>query len=159
MIPVSARPLFTIGIVLMACVSIHVPGLPGEDKGAGNGEEYEFVEDTTPLIEVIHGRTVSIGKLDAAGNFIPDKRYFQAFRTDRGVTGSPPGTLINWAQKRVYEFRSGRLVPGDIDGMGHFIPTVGGRIIDFKDYRYSSKAPKIYNVPGEFVRKEKKEPN
>jgi hypothetical protein len=57
----------------------------------------------------------------------------------------------------VYEFRSGRLIPGDIDDDGNFIPTVGGKIIDFKDYRYGPKAPKIYNLPGKFVKKERKD--
>src|SRR5262249_31747695 len=102
------------------------------------------------------GNTLSIGKLDCSGNFIPDKRWFQLRRGD--LSSVPPSTLINGlAQKGVYEFRSARLIPGDLDKNGNFIPTVGGRIIDFKDYRYGPKAAKIYNLPGKFVCKEKKD--
>jgi hypothetical protein len=47
-------------------------------------------------------------------------------------------------------------VPGAIDKDFNFIPTVGAKVIDFKDYVYSPKAPKIYNLPGKFVRKGEK---
>jgi hypothetical protein len=128
-----------------------------QDANAANQEEYEFVQDTGRLVELIQGETESIGKLDASGNFVPDKRWFQLKKGQPLVSG-PATTLINGlAQKGVYEFRSGRLIPGDIDDKGNFIPTVGGRIIDFKDYRYGPKAPKIYNLPGKFVKKEKKD--
>jgi hypothetical protein len=136
---------------------MHMVRLSAQDARTPDPEEYEFVEDTGQWIMLIQGETESIGKLDAAGNFVPDKRWFQ-LRKLQPLSAVPAVDLINGtAQKGVYEFRSGRLIPGDIDDKLNFIPTVGGRIIDFKDYRYSAKAAKIYNLPGKFVRKEKKD--
>lgn len=48
----------------------------------------------------------------------------------------------------VYEYRSGRLIPGVVQG-GAFIPQLGGTIIAFKDYRIGSRP--IYNLPGKFI--------
>jgi hypothetical protein len=142
--------------VFGACVSLHLVGLSAQNAATPDAEEYKFVEDTSRWIMVIQGETESIGKLDAAGNFVPDKRWFQLRKLQ--PLSSPGGDLINAPdQKGVYEFRSGRLIPGDIDDKCNFIPTVGGRIIEFKDYRYSPKAATIYNLPGKFVGKEKKD--
>ena len=142
-------------VLFLTCVSSHVPRLPGEDKGAGNREEYEFVEDLSREVWIIQGDAMLYGKLDAAGNFVSDWKQ-NPFR--RAPQSGPSGIVINSPpQKGVYEFRSGRLVPGDIDDKRNFVPTVGGRIIEFKDYHYGLKAPKIYNLPGKFVRKEKKD--
>ena len=33
---------------------------------------------------------------------------------------------------------------------GDFVPDLGGKIIDFKEYRHSKDAPKTYNLPGRF---------
>ena len=66
----------------------------------------------------------------------------------------PKYEVINGsAQKRIYEFRSGRLLLGEMDEEGNFIPTVGAKVTDFKDYIYSPQGPKGYNLPGKFVRK------
>jgi hypothetical protein len=54
----------------------------------------------------------------------------------------------------VYEYRSGALVPGNLDSWGNFVPTVGEKIIALKDYEPGKKALRIYNLPGEL--KEKK---
>ena len=106
---------------------------------------------------LIRGETESIGKLDSAGNFIPHKPWYQ-FTKGQPLSMVPVTTLLNAPdQKGVYEFRSGRLIPGDIDEKSNFVPTLGGRIVDFKDYRYSPSAPKIYNLPGKFARKQKKD--
>lgn len=122
-----------------------------------NQDEYEFVKDTERWVVLIQGDKHSIGKLDGSGNFLPDKRWLRQ-KPEQMASMVPPSILINSpGQKGVYEFRSGRLIPGDIDESANFVPTVGGRIIDFKDFRYSPKAPKIYNLPGKFVRKEKKD--
>jgi len=131
------------------------------DKASGwdeskNQEEFEFVPDTNRWVEVIQGETELIGKLDSAGNFVPDRRYF--FRKGQGTSGVPVAVMINGAPlKSIYEFRSGRLILGDMDEAGNFIPRVGEKVIDFKDYRYDPKGSKIYNLPGKFVRKGEKE--
>jgi len=156
----AALALFALIIVIVACFALRTQGQsPAQDGPRPDPEEYKFVEDTTLWVNVIQGDVESIGKLDAAGNFIPDKRYLRTLKKGQPASSIPPCTLINFAQKEVYEFRSGRLIPGDIDDDGNFIPTIGGRITDFKDYRYTPKAPKIYNLPGKFVKKEKKGKN
>lgn len=53
----------------------------------------------------------------------------------------------------VYEYRSGVLVPGKLQEYSAFIPEVGGKIIDFKDYKYTPDGPQIYNLPGFFMKK------
>ncbi len=52
----------------------------------------------------------------------------------------------------VYEYRSGRLIKGELDKEGNFLPDLPGKVIDFKDYRYSKTAIRIYNLPGSFVK-------
>jgi hypothetical protein len=142
--PVSTAILLT-GLLAFAAPSLEA-------------EEYEFVPDTNRYVKVKHGTSdFFIGKLDAEGNFIPDRKY--AHLKPGGMLSSvPPMTLINApAQKGVYEYRSGRLIPGEIDDDGNFIPIAGEKVIDFKEYRYEPKGPRIYNLPGKFVRKGEKE--
>jgi hypothetical protein len=155
----ASQALFAVIVLVAACFSVRTLGLSAAQDGPSpDPEEFQFVEDTSRWVMVIQEDRKSIGKLDAAGNLIfPNKGYFRAYRRGQALSSIPPGILINSAQKGVYEFRSGRLIPGDIDDKGRFIPTVGGRIIDFKDYHYSPKAPRIYNLPGYFVRKDKKD--
>jgi hypothetical protein len=53
----------------------------------------------------------------------------------------------------VYEYRSGRLIKGELDKEGDFIPDLGSKVTDFKDYRPGKGVPVIYNLPGRFVKK------
>jgi len=120
-------------------------------------DEYEFVPDPSQWVMVLQNAYESIGKLDAAGNFLPDERWL---RRPQGsfYFSTPPVRLINPPERKgVYEFRSGRLMKGDFDKGGNFIPEVGSKVIDFKDYHYSKTAPVIYNLPGRFVKKGSKE--
>jgi hypothetical protein len=57
----------------------------------------------------------------------------------------------------VYEYRSGRLVPGNLDDDGHFLPDLGAQVTDFQDYRPVAGARRICNLPGRFVEKGKQE--
>ena len=138
-------------------------------KTAQPGGTYEYVEDTAPFVEMHRGKFLSIGKLDAAGNFIADKRWlnltggFSAVPVDRFVNASSIKRMkqetnghivVKIFVEPVYEYRSGTLIRGIIDDEGDFIPDVGSTVIDFKDYKYSSRAPRIYNLPGKFVQKE-----
>ena len=151
------RSQYILGIiaVLAVCVNKHSLGQGAQDADSANREKYEFVADTRRWVMLFQGETESIGKLDAAGNFIHHKPWFQ-FTKGQPLSMVPVTTPINAPdQKGVYEFRSGRLIPGNLDANCNFVPTVGGRIIDFNDYHYSPKAPKIYNLPGRFVHKEK----
>jgi hypothetical protein len=99
----------------------------------------------------MRGEYYSIGKLDARGNFIPDRRYIDM----RGDASSiPPSQLLNYPRKDpVFECRSARLILGKIDKDGNFIPEVGSKVMDFKDYRYGTDYP-IWNLPGHFKKKD-----
>jgi len=56
-------------------------------------------------------------------------------------------------EKNVYEFRSGRLIKGEINAKGYFIPEIGAKVIDFKDYHYRKDGPRIWNLPGRFEKR------
>jgi hypothetical protein len=126
-------------------------------------EEYTFVGDTTVLIGLIHGQEFRIGRLDKSGNFSPDERW-PVFRTDAMLSGIPQFRFINGPAtaptEKVYEYRSGRLVIGSLDMAGNFTPQLGSKIISFEDHlaHYEpGKSPRIYNLPGTIVKKEKKQ--
>jgi hypothetical protein len=141
-------------LFVMILICAGCKNAPNDD--AENGE-YEFVQDSRQWVMMIQGDTQSIGKLDESGEFVADRAFLQQERHKQSSV-EPDYVVINApAQKGVYEFRSGRLIPGDLDEDGNFIPTLGSRVIDFNDYHYSPKAPKIYNLPGKFVRKGKKD--
>ena len=118
-----------------------------------DSDHYVLVPDTSRWVEFFSGATSSIGKLDAEGNFTPGTEYVNRprgpFRS--GVRFAEP--LNARAEKNVYEFRSGRLIKGEIDARGNFIPEVGSKVIDFKDYRYRPGGPRIWNLPGRFEKK------
>ena len=117
--------------------------------------EYEYVEDTSRGIGVERGEVLLEGRLDAAGNFTQNPG---ALVLKKGM----PRTggileIINLrrpGREHVYEFRSGRLIKGELDKDGNFIPDLGSKVIDFKDYHYKKDLLYIYNLPGYF--KEKK---
>src|SRR5205823_14564030 len=96
--------------------------------------------------------TYSSGKLDAAGNFIPEPRWMNI---GGEVSGAPP--IARTLNRRVpdgepvYEYRSGRLIKGILDAQGNFVPDLGSKVIDFRDYRYNERAIRIYNLPGRFA--------
>jgi hypothetical protein len=127
--------------------------------------DYEFVRERNRWVEVQRRDRDqlywSIGKLDPAGNFVPDKDYLN--RTDLKPTDAPAAVLLNRdGLGPVYEYRSGRLVRGRIDPWTrNFVPEVGSTVLDFKDYRYGSKDSKlgpeplpIWNLPGTFRKKD-----
>src|SRR5262249_36361966 len=109
--------LFAAVMLLSACGNINNPS--GQHNNSGDSDEYEFVEDTSQWVMVIRGQTESIGKLDAAGNFLPDKGWLE-LRKGQPLSSVPFFTRINKVHKGAYEFRSGRLIPGDIDKDGNF---------------------------------------
>lgn len=55
--------------------------------------------------------------------------------------------------EQVYEYRSGRLIPGYLQQNCDFLPEPGEAIIEFKDYVYSKTSKRIYNLPGKFVKR------
>jgi hypothetical protein len=118
----------------------------------GADEDYEFVLDTNRWVVVPHGKSDSLGKLDKEGNFHPDPRWINVRE------GSYPShAVLNFPSGKAYEYRSGRLVLGELDEEGNFIPKLYSKVIDFKDYRFSETATRIYNLPGKFVKKKDKD--
>ena len=121
--------------------------------------QYEFVRDTKPNVALQHGDVWSIGKLDAAGNFLPDPQWMNLRVM---LSSSPGGRLINPGGYigSVYEYRSGRLILGKLDDKGNFIPELGGKVIALSEYlsKYRpGKSPKVYNLPGRIVKRGSKD--
>lgn len=118
--------------------------------------KYEYVEDTSRGIGVERGETLVIGNLDAAGNFIQHPGAM-ILKSGSARTGGSL-EIINFrrpGREHVYEFRSGRLIKGELDKEGNLVPDLGSKVFDFKDYEYKKDPLYIYNLPGYF--KEKKE--
>ena len=110
------------------------------------------------------GKIAEFGHLDNHGEFIPD--YGLPIVTRDGLVGSlnskPDPTFPRlyytlpydgaWGRtqkvkEEVYEFRSGRLIKGTLHKTGNFVPEIGSKVIDFKDYDPLDRR-RIYNLPG-----------
>lgn len=111
------------------------------------------------------GSYILIGFLDEDGDFVTEKTITLKAK------GRPPGqieqtggfeasqqfqklTYINQPRvpgEDVYEYRTGKLVPGQLSRNFKFIPDLDGQIIEFGEYVYREKARRIYNLPGKFV--------
>jgi hypothetical protein len=97
-------------------------------------------------VALISGDHLLRGRLDRDGNFLIEARYPR-----NSLYSGPRYELINAPVQVVYEFRSGRLIKGEIINDGRFVPEIGSEVIDIKDYKYSPGAIRIYNLPGRFV--------
>lgn len=114
-------------------------------------ERYRFVEDTERWVAVFRGELQLLGKLDKNGDFVHEYKFKKGAGWNLGF---PPPPIINdpgLKPKKVYEFRSRMLIPGELQPDGAFVPEAGGRIIHFKDYEYSPTATPIWNLPGVFL--------
>jgi hypothetical protein len=117
--------------------------------------QYEFQQDLKPCVALHHGGTFIWGQLDAAGNFVPEPRTLP-LKEGQPFSG-PVYTDLNVPKKPnelVYEYRSGALIKGTLNKDGNFVPEVKSKVIALKDYTYSKDAPRIYNLPGRFVKKD-----
>ncbi|MFT3883379.1 MAG: hypothetical protein QM703_27475 [Gemmatales bacterium] len=124
-------------------------------------QDYEFIghEESTVMHRV--GGLSCHGTIDKYGSFKPNlddledaiKKFGTNARTLR--PGATPPQLISTRtpNEKVFEYRTGILIPMIIDMNRGLIPELGGTIIDFKDYVYSPTARRIYNLPGRFVPK------
>lgn len=92
----------------------------------------------------MNGRTVE-GVIDTDGEFIithyPTTSVYTT-SASQGLPGVRDGV-------KVYEFRSGMLIPGHIK-KGKFVPLLGGTVEDFKKYHPFLNPIPIYNLPGKF---------
>ncbi len=123
---------------------------------------YEFVLRVNRLVEFSRpDYSTLVGRLDAGGEFtlsytlpgVPPELIFKDFALYRFGNGSPSPVRLGVNElnpQPVYELRSGVLIPGTMVVNGPFVPTVGGAIIRFADYKYSPTTPKIWNLPGYF---------
>ena len=120
--------------------------------------EYKFVPNTERLVGIYRNKSLLVGRLDADGEFHQTRRL-EAFDVpgleELGwIMYTGPGfddlNLGSETPRRVYEFRSGMLIPGTIRERGNFFPEEGGKIVSFKTYRYSASAIPIWNLPGRY---------
>jgi hypothetical protein len=123
-------------------------------------ESYVFIANTDRWVCMFRGDWELIGKLDTNGEFIHEYKLKAGQPSSAGL---PAREFINGTgsltkPRKVYEYRSGMLIPGELQpgrfAAGPFVPEAGGKIIAFKDYEYSPSAPPIWNLPGVFVTEE-----
>jgi hypothetical protein len=133
--------------------------------------QYVFVLDLRPTVGMRYGNKVYLGQLGEQGTFYEvrtQEPYQHPSAPSSGINTARSRELmkrypiINVSRnsddpERVYEYRCGRLIAGEVDGGGPFIPEIGGKIIAFADYKYSETATRIYNLPGYFMRRDKLE--
>lgn len=118
---------------------------------------YEFIPSSTKAKYHLVGNRSCLGTIDTDGNFMPKlsdlEDMIDSYKRKFPRSRMGPSNLIERKQPRekVYEYRSGILVPMVFDVYRGLIPEAGGKIIDFKDFQYSPKARRIYNLPGRFV--------
>jgi hypothetical protein len=120
------------------------------------------------------GEFVEFGHLSDEGDFVPDPdlpmvtrsgilggvRYNGELSYNRPLTGIPryytvPSRAVPGRERQaedgpedVYEFRAGRLIKGALYISGNFIPELGSKVIDFKDFDPAHERRRIYNLPG-----------
>jgi hypothetical protein len=113
---------------------------------------YTYIPDAEKPVAFVRGNYSYVGWLDIYGNFIqldriksPASRSWPAF--PRWIGRSWKKGL---ADDIVYEYKSDKLVKGFLDKDGLFVPELDAEIVDFRDYKYSPFAIRIYNLPGTF---------
>ncbi len=123
----------------------------GTPSGWDETDDYVFVPATDRWVEVFNDRTTSVGRLNATGKFLPFPNELNKPKGQPRSSIDRRIEILNWGpEKNVYEFRSGRLIKGELNVKGYFVPEIGAKVIDFKDYRYHKDAPRIWNLPGRF---------
>jgi len=136
------------GTLLLVLGATAMSGRPA--PGDPPPERYVFVENTDRWVGVIRGEWLLVGKLDKNGDFVHEHKLKKGQGTSRGI---PPFTLLNVTgptPRKVYEFRSGVLVPGELRPEGNFVPEAGGKVVRFADYQYAPGATPVWNLPGVF---------
>lgn len=127
-----------------------------DPKSASTDQIYDFELDLSVEYSRHFGDWLYFGKLDQYGEFVfsGTKMPINVVTGPKYYAGSDVPLMSHVKQKEVYEFRSKTLIPGVIE-KGEFIPELGGKIIDFEEYKYAKDARPIYNLPGKFVPREK----
>jgi hypothetical protein len=114
-------------------------------------------EKQNPWFARVIGGVMELGHLSDEGEFIPDYGlpvfpYVQVKQPDLLRDGS--GRTMYYTlpkdgkeSEEVYEYRSGRLIKGTLQKTGNFVPELGSKVLDFKDYDPHGRR-RIYNLPG-----------
>jgi len=147
----SARLMWGIFLIIGAMVMSEQPAASDPPK-----LRYVFVENTDHWVEIIRSEWQLTGKLDKNGDFVFESKLKKGHPaisapSTSGVINNPASAL---KAKKVFEFRSGLLIPGEVQPGGRFVPEAGGKIILFKDYEYTPTATPIWNLPGVFITEE-----
>jgi hypothetical protein len=121
--------------------------------GAPQTSEYVFVQDVGRFVGIDRGGVLYLGKLDAEGNFVQHEVY-PGGKPLSAIPAYAPLTFFGTKPKQVYEYRSGRLIKGELTPDANFIPAIGSTVIGFEDYQYSPTAIPIWNLPGYFSKKD-----
>jgi len=131
--------------VSIACITL----LSSAGAAPVGTDDYVFVEDLTRWVFVVRGSWYLSGSLDMNGSFLEEGE-----RIPRGSPHSGPIHILNdfASPTKVYEFRSGRLIVGEIQLDGSFVPEAGSKVMMFKDFKYSPDRMPIWNLPGRFVK-------
>lgn len=92
------------------------------------------------------------GTADARGEFLPSgdlerQDGLAPLISDSRLCNRRLLNPVHATSGPVYEYRSGRLVPGSFDEDGYFIPELGGTTIAFDQYVPGPTARPIYNLP------------
>jgi len=130
--------------------------------GDGDDErpDYEYKENLSEVVDMRRGTVIYFGHLDADGAFFHNPGHDDTFRDRQPFSSLPKFKLINMPRTKptevVYEYRSARLIKGILNERGVFVPDLDSKVTDFKDFKYNKTAPRIYNLPGAFVEKERK---
>ena len=138
---------------------------------AGTPAGFEFTlfrelahDKKAPAVARVIGEVMEVGRLSDEGEFVPDPDLPLFPRTVAAHTHPPvyaantfnfyytlprPKTELEERpqQEDVYEYRSGRLIQGALHKTGNFVPELGSKVLDFKDYDPLGRR-RIYNLPG-----------
>ncbi|MCI0640614.1 MAG: hypothetical protein L0Y70_16190 [Gemmataceae bacterium] len=132
------------------------PSWGGRREDSKRRLEYEFQLDLKRIIAAYSKDYWEYGTLDADGRFLPQGRKRQY-----GFNSALPDfeEVINTPRKPnepVYEFRSARLIKGNLQQDAVLVPELASTVIDLDSYlkEYDPKnSPRIYNLPGRIVKK------
>ncbi|HET6572006.1 MAG TPA: hypothetical protein VFG68_00260 [Fimbriiglobus sp.] len=149
-------------------------GLPkgAEPPKAGTPSGFEFTlfrelahDKKPPAVARVIGEVMEFGRLSDEGEFIPDPDLPLLPRSVVTHTHPPvyaantfdfyytlPRPKTRRMEERpeheeVYEYRSGRLIKGTLHKTGNFVPELGSKVLDFKDYDPHGRR-RVYNLPG-----------
>lgn len=117
-------------------------------------EDFIYVPIEDRRVGIYRDKALLVGTLDQHGEFNLAHKYLEHPETGAIFIISGPEferiSVMSKSPEKVYEYRSGILIPGVLGLDGRFVPEVGGTIIKFKYYRSSLTARRIWNLPGTF---------